>query len=153
MTDITFDKSRILFEKASKVIPGGVNSPVRYFKPYPFFVESANASRLFTNDGNVLIDYCLGYGSVFLGHGNQQIGSEIKSQIDKGNLFCTPTEKETQLAEICSKIIPCAEMIRIMNTGAEATMHSIRLARAFTRKTKIIKFEGGISWCLRLCPK
>ena len=96
MTDITFDKSRILFEKASKVIPGGVNSPVRYFQPYPFFVESANASRLFTNDGNVLIDYCLGYGSVFLGHGNQQIGSEIKSQIDKGNLFCTPTEKETQ---------------------------------------------------------
>jgi glutamate-1-semialdehyde 2,1-aminomutase len=143
MTDITFDKSRILFEKASKVIPGGVNSPVRYFQPYPFFVESANASRLFTNDGNVLIDYCLGYGSVFLGHGNQKIGSEIKSQIDKGNLFCTPTEKETQLAEICSKIIPCAEMIRIMNTGAEATMHSIRLARAFTGKSKIIKFEGG----------
>jgi len=143
MTDITFDKSRILFEKASKVIPGGVNSPVRYFHPYPFFVESANASRLFTNDGNILIDYCLGYGSVFLGHGNQQIGNEIKSQVDKGNLFCTPTEKETQLAEICTKIIPCAEMVRIMNTGAEATMHSIRLARAFTRKSKIIKFEGG----------
>ena len=143
MTDITFDKSRILFEKASKVIPGGVNSPVRYFHPYPFFVESANASKLFTNDGNILIDYCLGYGSVFLGHGNQQIGNEIKSQVDKGNLFCTPTEKETQLAEICTKIIPCAEMVRIMNTGAEATMHSIRLARAFTRKSKIIKFEGG----------
>src|ERR1044072_3193697 len=143
MTDITFDKSRILFEKASKVIPGGVNSPVRYFHPYPFFVESANASRLFTNDGNILMDYCLGYGSVFLGHGNQQIGNEIKSQVNKGNLFCTPTEKETQLAEICTKIIPCAEMVRIMNTGAEATMHSIRLARAFTRKSKIIKFEGG----------
>ena len=87
MTDITFDKSRILFEKASKVIPGGVNSPVRYFQPYPFFVESANASRLFTNDGNVLIDYCLGYGSVFLGHGNQKIGSDFRTNTQrKGSL-------------------------------------------------------------------
>ncbi|HEX5905259.1 MAG TPA: glutamate-1-semialdehyde 2,1-aminomutase [Candidatus Nitrosocosmicus sp.] len=143
MTNIVFNKSRVLFERASKVFPGGVNSPVRYFKPYPFFVESANGSKLFTNDGNVLIDYCLGYGSVFLGHGNQEIGAEIKHQIDKGNLFCTPTEKELQLAETCTKIIPCAEMVRIMNTGAEATMHSIRLARSFTNKTKLIKFEGG----------
>lgn len=143
MTDIIFNKSRILFEKACKVIPGGVNSPIRYFKPHPFFVESANGNKLFTNDGNTLIDYCLGYGSVFLGHGNQRIGTEVKYQIDKGNLFCTPTEKEIQLAETCTKIIPCAEMVRVMNTGAEATMHSIRLARAFTKKTKIIKFEGG----------
>ena len=143
MTNIVFDKSRVLFERATKVFPGGVNSPVRYFKPYPFFVESANGSKLFTNDGNILIDYCLGYGSVFLGHGNQEIGSEIKHQIDRGNLFCTPTEKEIQLAETCTKIIPCAEMVRIMNTGAEATMHSIRLARSFTNKTKLIKFEGG----------
>jgi glutamate-1-semialdehyde 2,1-aminomutase len=143
MTDSTFDKSRDLFERAVKLLPGGVNSPVRYFEPYPFFVESANGSKLFTYDGNVLIDYCLGYGSVFLGHGNQEIGSEVKLQIEKGNLFCTPTEKEIELAEICTEIIPCAEMVRIMNTGAEATMHSIRLARAFTNKTKIIKFEGG----------
>lgn len=143
MTNSTFDKSRYLFEKATKLMPGGVNSPVRYFQPYPFFVESANGSKLYTNDGNVLIDYCLGYGSVFLGHGNQIIGSEVKHQIEKGNLFCTPTEKEIQLAEVCTEIIPCAEMVRIMNTGAEATMHSIRLARAFTNKTKVIKFEGG----------
>ncbi len=143
MNDINFNKSRVLFERATKVIPGGVNSPVRYFKPYPFFVESANGSKLFTNDGNVLIDYCLGYGSVFLGHANQEIGTEIKYQIDKGNLFCTPTEKELQLAEICTRIIPCAEMVRIMNTGAEAAMHSIRLARSFTNKTKLVKFEGG----------
>ena len=143
MNDINFNKSRVLFERATKVIPGGVNSPVRYFKPYPFFVESANGSKLFTNDGNVLIDYYLGYGSVFLGHANQVIGTEIKYQIDKGSLFCTPTEKELQLAEICTRIIPCAEMVRIMNTGAEAAMHSIRLARSFTNKTKLVKFEGG----------
>ena len=143
MTNIAFNKSRDLFERARKVIPGGVNSPVRYFKPYPFFVESANGSKLFTNDGNVLIDYCLGYGSAFLGHANPKIGAEVKHQIDKGNLFCTPTEKEIQLADTCTKIIPCAEMVRITNTGAEATMHAIRLARAFTNKTKLIKFEGG----------
>lgn len=143
MTNSTFDKSRNLFERGSKLLPGGVNSPVRYFQPHPFFVDSGNGSKLYTSEGNVLIDYCLGYGSVFLGHGNQEIGSEVKHQIEKGNLFCTPTEKEIQLAEVCNEIIPCAEMVRIMNTGAEATMHSIRLARAFTKKTKIIKFEGG----------
>jgi glutamate-1-semialdehyde 2,1-aminomutase len=138
-----FDKSKALFEKACRIIPGGVNSPVRYFRPHPFFVESGNDSRIFTKDGNTLIDYCMGYGAVFLGHNNKDIALEVKDQIDKGNLFCTPTEKEIELAEQCTKIIPGAEMVRITNTGAEATMHAIRLARAFTKKTKIIKFDGG----------
>lgn len=138
-----FDKSKALFEKACKIIPGGVNSPVRYFQPHPFFVESGNGGRIFTKEGNTLIDYCMGYGAVFLGHNNKDIALEVKNQIDKGNLFCIPTEKEIELAEICTKIIPAAEMVRITNTGAEATMHAIRLARAFTKKTKIIKFDGG----------
>jgi glutamate-1-semialdehyde 2,1-aminomutase len=138
-----FDKSKELFERACRVIPGGVNSPVRYFQPHPFFVESGNGSRIFTKEGNTLIDYCMGYGAVFLGHSNQDISQEVKNQIDKGNLFCTPTEKEIELAELCNKIIPGAEMIRITNTGAEATMNAIKLARAFTKKTKIIKFDGG----------
>ncbi len=138
-----FDKSKALFERACRIIPGGVNSPVRFFQPYPFFVESGNGSKIFTKEGNALIDYCMGYGSVFLGHGNQDVALAVKSQIDKGNLFCTPTEKEIELAESCNKIIPSAEMVRITNTGAEATMHAIRLARAFTKKTKIIKFDGG----------
>ncbi len=138
-----FDKSKALFEKACKIIPGGVNSPVRYFKPHPFFVESGNGSRIFTTDGNTLIDYCMGYGAVFLGHNNKDVALEVKNQIDKGNLFCIPTEKEIELAEQCTKIIPGAEMVRITTTGAEATMHAIRLARAFTKKTKIIKFDGG----------
>ena len=99
--------------------------------------------RVFTKEGNTLIDYCMGYGAVFLGHNNKEITLEVKNQIDKGNLFCIPTEKEIELAEQCTKIIPGAEMVRITNTGAEATMHSIRLARAFTKKTKIIKFDGG----------
>ena len=138
-----FDKSKVLFEKACRIIPGGVNSPVRYFQPHPFFVESGNGSRIFTKEGNILIDYCMGYGAVFLGHNNKDIAYEVKNQIDKGNLFCIPTEKEIELAEICTKIIPGAEMVRITNTGAEATMHAIRLARAFTKKAKIIKFDGG----------
>lgn len=137
-----FDKSKALFEKACKIIPGGVNSPVRFFQPFPFYVESGSGSKIFTKEGIPLIDYCMGYGAVFLGHANEKIGSGVKEQIDKGNLFCTPTEKEIELAEICTKIIPCAEMIRVVNTGSEATMHAIRLARAYTRKTKIIKFEG-----------
>ena len=137
-----FDKSKVLFEKACKIIPGGVNSPVRYFQPHPFFVESGNGSRIFTTEGNTLIDYCMGYGAVFLGHSNKHISLEVKDQIDKGNLFCTPTEKEIELAEQCTKIIPGAEMVRITNTGAEATMNAIKLARAFTKKTKIIKFDG-----------
>ncbi len=142
MIDETHNKSRSLFEKACKLTPGGVNSPVRYFKPYPFFVEAGSGSKIFTKEGSTLIDYCTGYGAVFLGHVNQQIGDAVKNQIDKGSLFCTPTEKEIELAEVCTKIIPAAEMVRIVNTGSEATMHSIRLARAFTKKTKIIKFDG-----------
>ncbi|MGN6708059.1 MAG: aspartate aminotransferase family protein [Candidatus Nitrosocosmicus sp.] len=138
-----FDKSKVLFDKACEIIPGGVNSPVRFFRPHPFYVISGNGSRIFTKEGNTLIDYCMGYGSVFLGHSNKDISLEVKDQIDKGNLFCIPTEKEIELAEKCIKLIPGAEMIRITNTGAEANMHAIRLARAFTKKTKIIKFDGG----------
>jgi len=138
-----FDKSKELFERACRVIPGGVSSPVRYFQPHPFFVESGNGSMIFTKEGNTLIDYCMGYGAVFLGHSNQDIALEVKNQIDKGNLFCMPTEKEIELAELCNKIIPGAEMVRITNTGAEATMNAIKLARAFTKKTKVIKFDGG----------
>ncbi len=138
-----FDKSKALFERACKIIPGGVNSPVRFFQPYPFFVDSGNGSKIYTKEGNTLIDYCMGYGAVFLGHSNQELALEVKNQIDKGSLFCIPTEKEVELAELCNEIIPSAEMVRITNTGAEATMHAIRLARAYTKKAKIIKFDGG----------
>jgi len=140
---LIFDKSKALFERACKIIPGGVNSPVRFFQPYPFFVDSGNGSKIYTKEGNTLIDYCMGYGAVFLGHSNQEIALEVKNQIDKGSLFCIPTEKEVELAELCNEIIPSAEMVRITNTGAEATMHAIRLARAYTKKAKIIKFDGG----------
>ena len=84
----------------------------------------------------------MGYGSLLLGHACAVISEAVKSQIDNGNLFCVPTEKEVKLAELISKVVPCAEMTRLVNTGSEVTMNAIRLARAFTKKKKVIKFEG-----------
>lgn len=135
-------KSEQLFGRARKVIPGGVNSPVRFYEPYPFFAVSAKGSKITTADHKTLLDYCMGYGAVLLGHAYPSVAEAVKNQIENGNLFCVPTEKEVRLAEMISKVVPCAEMVRITNTGAEATMHSIRLARAFTRKKKVVKFDG-----------
>src|SRR6188472_2852585 len=136
------NKSELLFERAKIVIPSGVNSPVRFYQPYPFFVASSKGSKIVTVDHITCIDYCMGYGSLLLGHAHPQIMESVKSQLDYGNLFCIPTEKEVQLAELISKIVPCAEMTRLVSTGSEATMSAIRLARAFTKKKKVIKFEG-----------
>src|SRR5919205_1074102 len=135
-------KSEFLFERARKVIPSGVNSPVRFYEPYPFFAVSSKGSRIVTADNVNCIDYCMGYGSLLLGHAYAEVMEYVKSQIDNGSLFCVPTEKEVQLAELISKVVPCAEMTRLVSTGSEATMSAIRLARAFTKKKKVIKFEG-----------
>lgn len=135
-------KSKKLFEKAKGIIPGGVNSPVRFYEPYPFFAAKANGSRIYDSDGDSYIDYCMGYGALLLGHNYGSVINSVRTQLSKGSLFCTPTEKEVELAELMSRCVPCAEMIRLMNTGMEATMHAIRLARAFTHRQKIIKFEG-----------
>lgn len=138
-----FVKSKELFDRSIKVIPGGVNSPVRFFKPYPFFVSSGFGSKIVTADHRTLLDYCMGYGSLILGHSYPQVLETIKNQLDKGTLFCIPTEKEVYLAELLTDIIPCAEKIRILNTGSESTMTAIRLSRAFNKRKKIIKFDGG----------
>src|SRR6187200_487836 len=135
-------KSEFLFNRAKKVIPSGVNSPVRFYEPYPFFAVSSKGSKIVTADHQTCIDYCMGYGSLLLGHVYTAVLESVKSQIDKGTLFCVPTEREVKLAELISKVVPCAEMTRLVNTGAEATMNAIRLARAFTKKKKVIKFEG-----------
>jgi len=135
--------SEQLYAKAAKVLPGGVNSPVRYYEPYPFFASSARGSKLTTADHRTYIDYCMGYGAMLLGHGYPRILDAVRDQLDKGTLFCLPTERETKLAEMLCKIVPCAQMVRLVNTGAEATMHGIRLARAFTKRKDVIKFSGG----------
>lgn len=138
-----FIKSKELFDRSVKVIPGGVNSPVRFFKPYPFFVYSGFGSKIITADHRTLLDYCMGYGSLLLGHSYPEILETIKNELDKGTLFCIPTEKEVYLAELLTNIIPCAEKVRILNTGSESTMTAIRLSRAFNKRKKIIKFDGG----------
>ena len=136
-----FKQSKILFNRAKAVIPSGVNSPVRFYEPFPFFAISGKGSKIVTIDHMTYIDYCMGYGALLLGHAYTPVTNYVKSQIDNGSLFCVPTENEVELAELISKIIPFAEMTRIVNTGAEATMNAIRLARAFTKKKNIIKFD------------
>jgi glutamate-1-semialdehyde 2,1-aminomutase len=136
-------RSEQFFGRAGKVIPGGVNSPVRFYDPYPFFAASARGSKLVTADHKTLVDYCMGYGALLLGHAYSSVADATKSQIDKGTLYCVPTEREVKLAEMITKMVPCAEMVRLVNTGSEATMHAIRLARAFTKKKDVIKFSGG----------
>ncbi len=135
-------ESERLFEKAKKLIPGGVNSPVRAFEPYPFFTKSAKGSHLTDADGKEYIDYCLGYGPLILGHAPAQVIEAVKNQLDRGTLYGTPSEQEVELAELICKCVPSAEMVRLVTTGAEATMSAIRVARGFTGRKKIIKFEG-----------
>ncbi len=135
--------SEQLFEQAKTVLVAGVNSPVRAMKPYPFFTERAEGCRLYDTDGNSYIDYCLGYGPLILGHAYPKVVESVKRQIEMGSLYGTPTEKETKFAQKICQIVPSAEMVRFVNTGTEATMGAIRLARGYTGKNKIIKFEGA----------
>ena len=135
-------KSQKLFSDAKKVIPSGVNSPVRYIEPYPFFVKRSQGSSLWDEDGNKFLDFCNGYGALLLGHTRKEIINAVSSQLKKGTLYTTPTSQEIELSKLIIKNFPSIEKVRTVNTGAEATMTAIRLARGFTKKKKIIKFEG-----------
>ncbi|MDC8453693.1 MAG: glutamate-1-semialdehyde 2,1-aminomutase, partial [Candidatus Nitrosotalea sp.] len=134
--------SKDLFTRAKKIIPSGINSPVRYYDPYPFFVKKAKGSVMWDVDGNNYLDYCNAYGALLLGHRRKEIISDVSKQMDKGTLYCAPTEIEVNLSELISGNFPSMEKVRLVNTGSEATMTAIRLARGFTKKKKIIKFEG-----------
>lgn len=140
--DRGMDKSIKLFERASKHMVKGVNSPIRYFEPYPFFVKHARGCRVYDVDDNSYIDYCMGYGALLLGHAFKDVIDEVRAQLSKGSLYCMPTEHEVELTELLNRCIPCAETIRLVNTGMEATYHAIRIARAYTKRRKIIKFDG-----------
>jgi len=135
-------KSFELYEKAKKIIPGGVNSPVRAYAPYPFFTSFGKGSHIRDVDGNEYIDYCLAYGPLILGHAHPKVVEAVQEQLGKGTMYGTPTEQEVELAELVCKNVPSAEMVRLVTTGAEATMSAIRAARAYTKKKKIVKFEG-----------
>jgi glutamate-1-semialdehyde 2,1-aminomutase len=136
-------KSEDLFNEAKKYLPGGVDSPVRAFKPYPFFAEKGSGSHIKDVDGKDYIDYCLAYGPLVLGHSNPGIVEAVKGQLELGSTYGVPTQNEIELAKLVTGRVPCADMVRFVNSGTEATMGAIRLARAVTGRKKIVKFEGS----------
>ena len=138
-------KSAQLFKEALQLIPGGVNSPVRAFASVgriPVFIKNARGSKLWDVDGNEYIDYVGSWGPMILGHAHPQILRAVKKAADGGTSFGAATEREVEMAELISTVMPSVEMVRMVNSGTEATMSAIRLARAFTGRDKIIKFEG-----------
>lgn len=140
-----YQRSSQLFAEAEKVIPGGVNSPVRAFKGVggtPLFAKSAKGAYLFDEDDNRLIDYINSWGPMILGHAYQPVVDAVIEKARKGTSFGMPTELETQIAELAIAMVPNIDKIRFVNSGTEACMSAIRLARGYTKKDKIIKFSG-----------
>lgn len=138
-------KSEQLFSRAQKHIPGGVNSPVRAFKAVggtPPFIEKADGPYLYDADGKQYIDYVQSWGPMVLGHNNPQIRQAVIDAAHKGLSFGAPTEAEVTIADLVSDLVPSMEMLRMVNSGTEATMSAIRLARGYTKRDKILKFEG-----------
>ena len=132
-----------LFDRAKTLMPGGVSSPVRAIRPYPFYTERAEGARLKTVDGDELIDCCLAYGPMILGHAHPAVRNAIAEQLERGWLYGTPTPAEPAYAKMITADHPGMQMIRFVSSGSEATMAAIRLARGFTKKTDIVKIEGG----------
>jgi glutamate-1-semialdehyde 2,1-aminomutase len=142
---MNWGKSKRLFRKAFRLIPGGVNSPVRAFRAVggnPLFISRAKGSKIYDVDGNGYIDYVLSWGPMILGHAHPRVVNALKSAAEKGTSYGAPTALETELAERVIKIYPSIEKIRMVNSGTEATMSAIRVARGYTGRDKIIKFEG-----------
>ncbi|RAV06354.1 glutamate-1-semialdehyde 2,1-aminomutase [Paenibacillus sp. YN15] len=140
------DKSKAAFEKARQVIPGGVNSPVRAYKSVgltPVFVDRAAGSRIYDIDGNSFIDYICSWGPLILGHAHPQVIEAIKAAAEKGTSFGAPTELEVRMAELVAERMPSVDIVRMVNSGTEATMSALRLARGYTGRDKILKFEGS----------
>ena len=138
-------KSQRLFKKAQELIPGGVNSPVRAFKAVsgnPLFIQKAKGSKIYDVDGNEYIDYVLSWGPLILGHAHPDIVKALKKATERGTSYGAPTPLEIELAELVLKAYPSMDMVRMLNSGTEATMSAIRVARGFTGRDKVIKFEG-----------
>ncbi|WP_370226698.1 glutamate-1-semialdehyde 2,1-aminomutase [Mesoflavibacter sp.] len=140
-----YKRSSALFAEAEKVIPGGVNSPVRAFKAVggtPIFVKEAKGAYLYDEDGNQLIDYIASWGPMILGHAHEPVVNAVIDKAKKGTSFGTPTEIETKIAELAVSMVPNIDKIRFVNSGTEACMSAVRLARGYTKREKIIKFAG-----------
>ena len=138
-------RSRQLFSEAQRYLPGGVNSPVRAFKAVggdPLFMKWGKGSRICDEDGNEFVDYVGSWGALILGHSHPQVVAALKGAVERGTSFGTPTELETVLAKMICAAMPSMEMVRFVNSGTEATMSALRLARAFTGRDKVVKFAG-----------
>lgn len=140
------ERSRAAFEEAKKVMPGGVNSPVRAFKSVgltPMYIERGVGSRVYDIDGNEFIDYVGSWGPLILGHAHPEVIQAIQETAAKGISFGAPTEIETAMAKLVVERVPSVDIVRMVNSGTEATLSAIRLARGVTKRNKIIKFEGS----------
>lgn len=138
--------SKQAFERAKKVIPGGVNSPVRAYKSVgltPVYVERGAGSSIYDIDGNRYIDYILSWGPLIAGHAHPQVVEALQETAAKGTSFGAPTELETLMAELVVERVPSVDIVRMVNSGTEATMSALRLARGYTKRSKILKFEGS----------
>jgi glutamate-1-semialdehyde 2,1-aminomutase len=143
---MNFSKSEHLFTAAQNVIPGGVNSPVRAFKAVggqPLYIERAGEAFIWDVDGNRYIDYVLSWGPLILGHAHPRVVEALKRAVERGTSYGAPTALETRLAELVCELVPSAEQVRFVNSGTEATMSVLRLARAYTGRDKIIKLQGN----------
>lgn len=142
---MTREKSTQLFAEAQKYIPGGVNSPVRAFKSVggnPVYIAKGEGSRIFDVDGNSYIDYIGSWGPLILGHAHPRVLAAITEVAALGTSFGAPTERETEMAKLVCELVPSVEVVRMVNSGTEATMSALRLARGYTKRNKIMKFEG-----------
>jgi len=142
---LKLDKSAAAFALAKKFMPGGVNSPVRSYSNVdcnPPFISCAKGSHIFDIDGNNYIDYVGSWGPMILGHTNEKVVDALKKAVERGTSYGAPTELETQLAELVQKIYPSMQVMRMVNSGTEATMSALRVARGFTAREKIVKFIG-----------
>lgn len=138
-------RSEALYKKALTLMPGGVNSPVRAFRAVnsiPLFIKKGKGSKIYDIDGNEYIDYVLSWGPLILGHAHPSIVRALKKAVELGTSYGAPTSLEVQLAELIKEFFPSIEMVRMVNSGTEATMSAIRVARGFTKRDRIIKFEG-----------
>jgi glutamate-1-semialdehyde 2,1-aminomutase len=138
-------RSESLFERALKLIPGGVNSPVRAFRSVggsPFFVKAAHGAYLTTADDTDLIDFVCTWGPAIHGHNHPIIKAAIAEALEKGTSFGTPNPLEVDMAELITRFVPSIKKVRMCSSGTEATMSAVRLARGFTKRDKIIKFSG-----------
>lgn len=137
------DKSGEYYERSKKVTPAGVSSPVRAFRPNPIFFKKGKGCRLTDVDGKEYIDFCLSYGPMIVGHAHPRVVKAVEKQMKRGSVYGAPSVPELDLLERVCKDMPNVEMARLVNSGTEATMHAIRLARGFTGKNGIIKMDGG----------